>query len=198
MNSIESLTELFRKFPGIGPRQARRFVYFLLRDGKGIYSQKLIEEVENLKKNIHMCPSCKRFSPSQEIDTLCNICSNTNRDASTLLCVAYDTDIDPIERSRTYNGRYFVLGGLLPLLEKSPEKRIRGQALLSNIQNSKPTEIIIALNANAEGDHTVEYLRDILKETGIKISILGRGLSTGTELEYSDPETLKYALQSRT
>jgi recombination protein RecR len=210
MNSIDKLTELFSRFPGIGPRQARRFVYFLL-SRNGNYSSELVQAIENLKKEIMQCESCLRhFSKNGHVSNLCSICADNTRDNSLLMVVPRDIDLDTVERSGSYNGYYFVLGGSVPILDKEPEKRIRIDRLQETInkslkklkiENSK-LEIILAMNANVDGEHTADYIKEKLSTfvqgKALDISVLGRGLSTGTELEYADPETLKSALLHRT
>lgn len=201
MDPISQLTEIFSHFPGIGPRQAKRFVFYLL--GQSDFNNKKIADlIVELKKDIHSCSRCMRFFSDKKFGTMCNICADTSRDSGKLLIVAKDVDLDNIERSESYEGYYFVLGGLVPVLDKNPEERVRQRELLVEInKNSNLKEIIIALSATVEGDHTAEYLRYILKTVsearGIQVSVLGRGLSTGTELEYSDMDTIKNALKHR-
>jgi recombination protein RecR len=119
--------------------------------------------------------------------------------------VSRDVDLENIERAHVHNGLYFVLGGSVPILDKNPEERIRTrelmQAVKSRAEKNVLKEIILALNATPEGENTSDYLESILREQtsqhAIKISHLGRGISTGTELEYSDSETIKNALKNR-
>ncbi len=201
MNSIDKLTEIFSRFPGIGPRQAKRFVYFLLQRHNGT-TEDLIRALGELKVETSQCSRCFRFFPKNNTGTLlCNICSDKNRDQSILMIVPRDTDLDAVEKSRSFKGIYFVLGGALPILEKEPERRIRINELYSRLKAEGPTfkEIILAMNANNEGENTADYLKEHLSPlTQASFSILGRGLSTGAELEYADPETLKNALLHRT
>jgi recombination protein RecR len=198
---IFQLTEIFSHFPGIGPRQAKRFVFYLLGQGDAS-NKKIADLILELKKDINSCTRCMRFFSDSKKNALCEICRDEGRDKSKLLVVAKDVDLDNIERSRSYEGRYFVLGGLVPILEKNPEEKIRRFELKREIdRNPELKEIIIALSATTEGDHTAEYIREYFKTTtdprGIIISVLGRGLSTGTELEYSDMDTIKSALKHR-
>lgn len=204
MNSIDKLTEIFSKFPGIGPRQARRFVYFLL-SRNGNFAGELTQAVQDLKRDIVQCSECMRFYPSTGTgQVLCNICSDDTRDSSMLMIVPRDIDHDALEKSGSYKGYYFVLGGVVPILDKEPEKRIRIDNLQKTINKRQGDlkEIILAMNANNDGEHTAQYLKESLspvcQSLSLVISELGRGLSTGTELEYADPETLKSAFKHRT
>ena len=212
MNSIERLTKLFAEFPGIGPKQAKRFVYFLITRSGG-YIEELKKEIKELRDEIEMCADCKRYFvlPTQsgkngnEIIKTCNICSDTSRDQSVLMVVGRDIDFENIEKSHSFNGKYFILGGLVPILDKNPEMRIRLTELYNLIEKIGKTgglkEIILALDANSEGEYTGELIKShllpLVSKYNIKISEFGRGLSTGTELEYSDAETIKSALQNR-
>lgn len=200
MDSINKLVQFFSEFPGIGPRQAKRFVYFLLTRQQN-YLDEISGLIRDIKKSIRTCQSCFRFFPIGASQTpLCTICRDQNRDAATLMLVARDVDLETIERSRSYNGYYFVLGGTIPILDKSPETKIRQRELLKSVETRKTqglNEIILAMNANADGENTADYLKSLLGKEGLKISILGRGLSTGTELEYSDGDTIKNALKNR-
>jgi len=130
------------------------------------------------------------------------------------MLVSYDVDFENIEKTHFYNGYYFILGGTVPILEKNPEKRIRQKDLIEIIEKKSGeglSEIIMALNYNPEGENTLSYLKELLRpytdektpasaelrRGKVKISTLGRGLSTGTELEYSDSDTIRNALKNR-
>lgn len=204
MNVVDKLSELFKDFPGIGPRQAKRFVYYLLSRNNG-YLDSLSKLVAELKRDIKNCPSCFRFFPNDAAKSpLCLICRDNNRDVSSLMIVARDVDFEAIEKSHSYNGFYFVLGGTVPILEKEPEKKIRSKELTARVKARAAEglkEIIIATSVNPEGENTHDFIMALLspitKQFNIKISGLGRGLSTGTELEYSDSDTIKNALKNR-
>ena len=203
---LNRIAESFRRFPGIGPRQAKRFVFYLLHQGAGEIDG-LIKSLETLKRSVARCSDCQRYFPlngDREV-SLCRLCVDTTNNEGTLLVVEKDVDLENVERSGTYQGRYFILGGLVPILEKSPLEKLNWRELVTlatRLQKvSKLKEIIIALTASVEGDHTAEYLETELHKLAnfkdLKISVLGRGLSTGTELEYSDSSTLKNALANR-
>ncbi|MCX6701711.1 MAG: toprim domain-containing protein [Candidatus Zambryskibacteria bacterium] len=208
MDNTQKLIELFKEFPGIGPRQAKRFVYFLLNRNPA-YANDLAKLLTEVRSTIHSCDTCFRFFPNTD-NTTCSVCRDTTHDKKLLMLVSHDVDFENIEKTHFYNGYYFILGGTVPILEKNPEKRIRQNDLINVIekkiknlpaQTGGLTEIIMALNYNPEGENTLSYLIQILKpitdKNKIKISTLGRGLSTGTELEYSDSDTIKNALKNR-
>ncbi|OHB10335.1 MAG: hypothetical protein A3G05_00340 [Candidatus Zambryskibacteria bacterium RIFCSPLOWO2_12_FULL_45_14] len=201
MNSIDKLSEIFGRFPGIGPRQAKRFVYFLL-SRNGNYASELTKAIQDLKKEIIQCEECMRFFVYPEHGRgakVCSICADDTRDSSMLMIVPRDIDFEAVEKSGGYKGYYFILGGVVPILEKEPEKRIRIKELEARIKKSKNIkEIILAMNANLDGENTAEFIKQKYEGLPLEFSTLGRGLSTGAELEYADPETLKNAFLHRT
>jgi len=205
MNSIDKLIKIFSEFPGIGPKQARRFVYYLITKNPG-YIEEFKKEITDLRSEIEMCTDCKRYfvKNSNREKKLCDICIDTFRDITSLMIASRDIDMENIEKSHSFNGKYFVLGGIVPILDKNPEQRIRLNELISLVSRNAEKglkEIIMGLDANSEGEYTTELIKKALsplaEKYNIKISELGRGLSTGTELEYSDPETIKNALKNR-
>lgn len=203
MNQIDKLTEYFKEFPGIGERQAKRFVYFLLHKNPA-YVKDLGDKILDLKNSIHQCPSCFIFFQTSKTE-LCDVCSNSKTDKTSLLIVEKDADYENIKKSRTYSGMYFILGGLVPIVTKDTPNYVRTNELLSHIEkqakNDGLKEVVIALSLNPQGEHTDMYIRELLiplkDKYDFNIVSLGRGLSTGTELEYSDSETIKNALRNR-
>jgi len=200
MDSLHRLEELFAHFPGIGPRQARRFVYYLL--GKSPASiNEFIKLIEEVRKATSECPQCHRLFINSTKQVICSVCADPSRDSSTLMIVARDSDFESIEKSAVYKGLYFILGGTVPILDKEPEKRIRLRALLERVTKQPLKEIILSLNTTPEGEHTTDIMKDavskIIDSNRTKVSILGRGLSTGAELEYADSETIRNALSNR-
>lgn len=210
MNNIDKLTEIFKSFPGIGPRQAKRFVYFLLTKNKN-YIKEFTALVEELPNEIQICSDCFRyFTKGKTASRLCDICQGKNRDEDYLMIVARDIDLENIEKSHSFNGKYFVLGGTVPILDKNPETKVRLNELISAVEkkcqgstltSNKLKEIILGLSVNPESEYTAQYVVQILNplivKYSLKVSHLGRGLSTGTELEYSDSDTIKNALKNR-
>ncbi len=204
MDSIEKLTEVFKSFPGIGPRQAKRFVYFLLKKNKN-YITEFTSLVKDLQNEIVICSECfQYFTKGKQNSDICNICQSKNRDNNVLMIVARDIDLENIEKSHFFNGKYFVLGGTIPILEKNPEQRIHLRELLMTIEKKSKgdlKEIILGFSINPESEYTANFiiqeLKPLITKYNLKISHLGRGLSTGTELEYSDADTIKSALENR-
>ncbi|KKW47372.1 hypothetical protein A3C21_00215 [Candidatus Kaiserbacteria bacterium RIFCSPHIGHO2_02_FULL_59_21] len=201
MDAIERLASLFEHFPGIGPRQAERFVQFLLRSSPGV-RRELAESVQALARDIRQCSECMRFYSGES--KTCGICASASRDKSLLAVVASDADLAALEKSGTYRGGYFVLGGTLDLASEKTD-RLRVKQLLTHINDLRSRytdlkEVILAFPANPEGDATAAKVREEildLRNPNIKVTTLGRGLSTGSELEYADPETIKSALEGR-
>jgi recombination protein RecR len=194
---IDDLTEALSRFPGIGPRQARRFVYYLLSVSPAARA-KLSNLIANLANHVRQCSSCLRFAETNR-DGLCNYCSDTSRDDALLMVLEKDQDLAAVERAGTYRGRYFVLGGVLTLSGKGA---IRERELVKSVEKRTKQglkEIVLALSATSEGEHTADRVRELLApfRDGVKLSLLGRGLSTGSELEYADAATLSSALINR-
>lgn len=203
MDIIGKLTEIFKEFPGIGERQAKRFVYFLMSRNSA-YTENLSILLSDLKKETAQCKECFRFFiVKNNGNKICDICADSHVDSSVVMIVEKDSDLESINKSKVYNGRYFILGGLVPIVEKNTKSKIRIGELKQKISSPKTVleEIILAFSISPQGNHTDAYVREQLKDVAeklsIKISSLGKGLSTGTELEYSDNDTLKNALKNR-
>ena len=197
MDHIDELAKALARFPGIGPRQGKRFVYYLLA-APAAERTKLVELIASLGKEVKQCPECMRFYNGTTA-ILCNYCSDTRRDDTQLMLVEKDQDLSAVERAGTYKGRYFVIGGVLTLSGKGS---IREKELVCAIEKHLQhnlKEVVLALSATSEGEHTADRVRELLApyRDHLKVSELGRGLATGSELEYSDPETLRAALTNR-
>jgi len=198
--SIQKLIDLFIKFPGIGPRQASRFVFYLLKNG-GV--DELIISLEELKK-IGNCEQCYRTMEKK--GGLCSFCSNSKRDPLIIAVVEKESDTQNMEKTGAYNGLYHILGGVISPLDSESPKKLHLKSLHERIKSlldkNGKCEVILATGATTEGDMTALYIDRVLaplKEhfKDLKISRLGRGLSLGSELEYADEVTLKNALANR-
>lgn len=196
--AIQELTDLIAELPGLGPRQARRVVQYLLRANPG-YKKKLTDTISSLSNHVSQCENCFRYDEVNN-EKLCAICADQNRDTEVLMVVEKDVDAEGVETAGVYKGGYFILGSLLPLAgsrKRFVEPRV--PQLQSRIAADKPTEIILAFATTPEGDFTARELKEKIGEkfSDVKISLLGRGLSLGAEIEYADQETLRSALQGR-
>lgn len=209
MNPIERLQELFLKFPGIGPKQAARFVYFILRS-KNEYKLNLAKEIEALKDSANICQQCLRvFSKDNQASELCNICRDQSREPDKLMILVKELDIDTLEKTNLYKGKYFILGNVLPFLTEKPSELINIKELVNLLHNNlekandkeRIQEIIFALPATDEGENTIAYLKKTLTQIvgmeKVKMSTLARGLSTGLDIEYIDKNTFKEAFSHR-
>lgn len=197
MNTIDELAHALAKLPGIGPRQAKRFVYHLLTIPQAERAQ-LAELISSLGKNVKQCPDCMRYFNGTSAE-VCNYCTDRRRDDSLLMLLEKDQDLAAVERAGTYKGRYFVLGGVLTLTGKGAIREKDLIRMLEHRIKNGLKEVVLALSATSEGEHTTDHVRIMLAPYRelITISLLGRGLATGSELEYSDAETLRAALAGR-
>ena len=203
MSTIDKLTEMFERFPGIGPRQARRFVFHLLTEPEPEV-ERLASLIRDVKNAVYECTLCFRFHTFAGANGLCEICGDHERDFSLIMVVERDSDVRSIEKSGTYTGVYFVLGGTVPLMSLEETKKLRGGALKAVVEKRLTEglkEAILAFSVNPDGENTARYVESLLapytSSSGLLVSFLGRGLSTGSELEYADPETIKNAFRNR-
>lgn len=191
--SIQKLIEIFKDFPGIGPRQATRFIFYLLKKSQ-FEIDELVNKIQNIKTQFHYCPRC--FAITDNSNQFCLICNNSQRDKMKLCVVEKDSDIQNIENAHIYNGLYFIVDEIDVIREKYNNQRIN--ELKKAIKNDKNiNEIIIATNPTVPGDAAAAYIERDLKPLGKKISRLGRGLPSGGEIEYADEITLKNAFKNR-
>ena len=194
---FKQIAKLFQRLPGVGPRQAARFVLALL-DKPDSEIEELGYAISNLKQDITFCHQCFNISDNE----ICSVCSNPSRDRGKLLVVEKVTDLDSIEKTGLYKGLYHVLGGAINPLDNILPENLRITNLESRIKNltesGKGVELILAMNPNTPGETTALYLKSLLApKSGITITRLGRGLASGSHLEYADESTLKHALEFR-
>ena len=189
---INNLIELFSKFPGIGPRQAARFVFYLFNKSQAELDE-LADKIKEIPKQFHACPLC--LTITEKSAALCPICRDQQRNKEKLCVVEKDYDIQNIENAHIYDGLYFVIGKI-DITDDQPNALIK--KLMETIKNNKNLmEIIIALNPTTKGDAATMYIEKELKNSGKKISRLGRGLPFGGEIEYADEITLANAFKNR-
>ncbi len=201
LQKIPSLTQLVHelsRLPGIGPKTAQRLAYYILRSPND-YVQGLRDALKAVKERIHDCPLCFSFT---EDDGLCHFCSDLMR-ANDVLCVVEDPgDIERVESSGVFRGRYHVLHGAISPLDGINPQDLKIQALLDRLEpdtsGERPIkEVILALDADLEGDTTVLYLAKILKDMNIKTSRIAHGVPIGGDIDYIDYRTLGRAIENR-
>ena len=203
---IQKLIELFTKFPGIGPRQATRFAFFILKE-KNSLVEDLRGALSEVREKISICNECFRTTEREERDEeRCAFCRDSRRDHRLIAVVEKESDMLNLEKAGAYHGRYHVLGGVISPLDPDSPRRIRLRELHERVRglvaDDASCEVILATNPTTEGDTTALYIERILspfkdQHPALKISRLGRGLSLGSELEYVDEMTIKNALNNR-
>lgn len=204
--SIQRLIEIFSKFPGIGPRQAARFSFFLFKENHAFIDE-LRAALKELQDRVATCTQCFRTMEQEEgAARLCSFCRDSRRDRLQIAVVEKESDMSNMEKTGAYHGLYHVLSGVISPLDNDSPKKIRLRELHERVERilsaGEPCEVILATNSTTEGDTTALYIERILaplkdKYPSLKISRLGRGLSLGAELEYIDEVTIKNALTNR-
>ena len=194
---IELVQEL-KRLPGIGPKSAQRIALALLKKNPE-YIKSLSDKLSALQRNTLKCEICHRYD--DRIDAAsnrCLLCRSTNRDINSICVVADSADVDVIESSHGFKGLYHVLEGLLDPLEGVGPENLTISSLLTRLPNNIQ-EVIVALNPDIRGETTLLFLKKIIKERApqVRVTRLGRGLPTNSELEYVDELTMANALESR-
>lgn len=180
------------KFPGIGRRSAERIIGYILNAPRDEI-QGLSEALSKVKENIRFCRICNNFSEQE----LCRICQDSRRKKDIVCIVEKPSDVSAIEKAGNFNGVYHVLlGSISPLEGKSPSD-LKIDGLLQRIKQDNIQEVIIATDADTEGETTALYLSKLIKPLGVKLMRLGIGIPMGSNLEYADATTLSKALESR-
>ena len=202
--TIEKLIELLGELPAIGPKSAARIVFYLLKRPRTEIDN-IINSFSELKKTVKLCFFCQNPFEPEKGETICKICSNSRRDKTKLCIVEKEADLDLLEKTKKYQGLYFILGGFLTPLRRKETEKLIVENLLKRIKspdhfgliNTNFQEIILAISYTTEGEATSLYLERVLKPLNLKITRLGQGLPIGGEIEYADEETLSSALESR-
>lgn len=189
---LENAVSEFSRLPGVGQKSALRLVLHLLNQPEQDvtrFSNALID----LKSQIKYCKECHNISDQDQ----CEICTSLKRDRS-LICVVEDTrDVMAIENTDQYGGLYHVLGGLISPMDGVGPSDLSIEALIQRVQKEEVSEVILALSATMEGDTTIFYLYKKIKDLGVKISTIARGIAFGGELEYVDEVTLGRSIVTR-
>jgi len=189
--SAEALVRELTRLPGVGRRSAQRLAVHLLRVPEAD-ALNLAHVIEHARAHIHPCTECFGFAE----DGLCPICRDTRRDESVICVVEAPQDVDPIERSGAFRGRYHVLGGALSPLDGVDPEDLTIAQLVQRVQQGGITEVILATNPTMTGEATAAYIAGLLRADA-KITRLASGLPVGGDLEFADEVTLGRALDGR-
>ena len=189
---LTALIEALRRLPGVGNRTARRMAYHLLQHDR-VGAEMLGKALSDAVRNVRHCRRCNGFSE----EDICATCASPKRDASTLCVVETPADQNMIESSHGYKGLYYVLMGRLAPLEGVGPTQLHFERLLQRACDGVVKEVILATNFTAEGETTAHYLSELLREKGLSVTRLARGVPAGSELEYVDAGTIAWALMER-
>ena len=189
---LESAVNEFAKLPGIGKKTALRLVLHLLKQDILTVDQ-FSEVVSRMRKEIRFCQRCNNVADAD----ICSICSNSSRKHEIICVVENLRDVIAIEATQQFNGVYHVLGGVISPLDGIGPDQLNIESLLNRMQKEKVEEIIFALSPTIQGDTTIYYIQKKLKQEGVKITTIARGIAFGGELEYTDEMTLARSLQNR-
>ncbi len=189
---LQTLIEALKRLPGVGPRTAQRMAYHLLQHDKPGAAQLALALSHAVEGLLH-CERCNGFTETP----ICATCSHPKRDESLLCVVETPADQNMIEASHGYKGLYFVLMGRLAPLEGVGPAQLQFDRLLGRATDGLVKEVILATNFTAEGETTAHYLAELLRERGLKVTRLARGVPAGSELEYVDAGTIAWALMER-
>ena len=190
--SIEKLIEKLIKFPGVGKRSAERIIGYILGAPRDEIKA-LSEAIMNVKENVRFCKACNNLSE----EDLCRICQDARRNKEVICVVENPADVTAIEKAGNFNGLYHVLLGSISPLEGKGPADLNIEGLLQKIKENNIKEVIIATDADTEGETTAIYLTKLIKPLGVSLSRIGLGLPVGSNLEYADSTTLSKALDSR-
>lgn len=192
--ALENLIEALGQLPGVGPRSAERFAYYLLKSDAH-KSNKLAEALKQVHEGVKTCPVTYAFiDADQEVSVLY---ADPQRDKTIVALVADPFDIIALEKTSLFRGTYHVLGGLISPIDSVGPEQLHIIELKKRIKSDKVKEIILATNASVEGETTALYIQQELQSFGVKITRLARGLPIGVDLEYADQITLGRALEGR-
>ena len=190
--AVQNLIDELGRLPGVGPKSAQRIAFHIL-NADAADMARLANAISTVKTSISFCEECGNVSETK----LCTICRDERRDPSVLCVVEESKDVVAIERTRSFTGRYHVLGGAInPLAGVGPEQ-LRIRELVSRLADERIQEIILAMDPNLEGEATATYLSRMLVPLGVRLSRLASGLPVGGDLEYADEITLGRALEGR-
>lgn len=190
---LERAVEAFSQLPGVGRKTALRLVLHLLRQPTEDVDS-FADAVIRVKHDVKYCKVCHNISDNE----VCSICSDPRRDASVVCVVENIQDVMAIENTQQFHGLYHVLGGIISPMDGIGPHDLEIESLVERVEEGTVKEVILALASTMEGDTTNFYISRKLKNTGVKLSVIARGISVGDELEYTDEVTLGRSILNRT
>ncbi|WP_315349428.1 recombination mediator RecR [Prevotella melaninogenica] len=190
---LERAVEAFSQLPGVGRKTALRLVLHLLHQSTEDVDS-FADAVIRVKHDVKYCKVCHNISDNE----VCSICSDPRRDASVVCVVENIQDVMAIENTQQFHGLYHVLGGIISPMDGIGPHDLEIESLVERVEEGTVKEIILALASTMEGDTTNFYISRKLKDTGVKLSVIARGISVGDELEYTDEVTLGRSILNRT
>lgn len=193
--ALQNLIEALGSLPGVGPRTAERYAYFLLRTEPQVASQ-LADTIARARDEVDYCP--KTFVLIEKGQTVSDLYTSPNRNKQVVAVVAEPFEVVALEKTSQFSGTYHVLGGLVSPIDGVGPEQLRVSELIKRIDEDKVKEIILATNASVEGESTALYIQQQIGDRKVKITRLARGLPVGVDLEYADQITLGRALEGRT
>lgn len=190
--ALQELTDQFARLPGIGGKTAQRLAFHVLSLPYDDV-QAFADAIMKAKREVHTCPICQNLTDRE----ICPICSDDNREKSTICVVADPKDVIALERSREYRGCYHVLHGVISPLNHVTQNDIRIRELLLRVGNGDVREVIMATNPDTEGEATAMYISRLLRPMEVRVTRLAYGVPVGGQLEFTDEVTLSRALEGR-
>ena len=192
VNAVDELIDALRCLPGVGPKSAQRMAFHLLQyDPAG--AQRLSAALARVLSSVRRCVRCNTFTE----DELCAVCASPKRDPAVLCVVETPADLATMEQTMAYRGLYFVLMGRLSPLDGVGPGDIGLDRLLARATDGAVKEVVLATNFTNEGEATAHYIGEMLRDRGLKLTRIARGIPVGGELEYVDAGTLAQAFYER-
>ena len=189
---LEESIQQFMTLPGIGRKTAQRFVLHLLRKSLEDVTN-FTSTIQHMKEDVKFCHVCNNISEND----ICEICANPNRDHSTICVVENINDVMAIEATAQYNGTYHVLGGVISPMDGISPSDLHIADLVERASSGEISEIILALPTTMEGETTNYYINKKLQASGVKVTVIAKGIAVGEELQYTDEITLTQAIKNR-
>ena len=190
--AIQELIDELGRLPGVGPKSAQRIAFHILQS-ESVDILRLVEAIREVKEKVKFCEICGNVS--EEVQ--CRICRDPKRELHAICVVEESKDVQAIEKTREFRGRYHVLGGAISPIEGIGPENLRIKELMTRLADGAVTEVILATDPNLEGEATATYLARLLKPLELTITRLASGLPVGGDLEYADEVTLGRAFEGR-